>query len=97
MIRRTIAVLVGVASTAPVGMLFAQERIGVRSAVLFESYSFDAGLPFRKVSELTIPIRPSRQRVNVVLHGGHIRRDTNDGGILVARYRQGWAQPAPYD
>ncbi len=56
MIRRTIAVLVVVASTASVGMLFAQERIGVRSAVLFESYSFDAGLPFTKVSELTIPI-----------------------------------------
>lgn len=56
MIRRTIAVLVVVASTAPAGMLFAQERIGVRSAVLFESYSFDAGLPFTKVSQLTIPI-----------------------------------------
>ena len=56
MIRRTIAVLVVVVSTAPVGMLFAQEIIGVRSAVLFESYSFDDGLVVRKISELVIPI-----------------------------------------
>ncbi len=56
MMRRTIAVLVAIASTTPVGMLFAQERIGVRSAVLFESYSFDDGLALSKISELTIPI-----------------------------------------
>ena len=34
----------------------AQIPIGFRTAVLVESYTFDAGLPFRRLTEVTVPI-----------------------------------------
>ena len=45
----------GVLGVAPTTAM-AQVALEVRSAALFESYKFDAGLPFSKVSEFTVPV-----------------------------------------
>jgi hypothetical protein len=34
----------------------AGQQVNVRAAAIFESYTFDAGLPFSKVSEFTVPV-----------------------------------------
>ncbi len=36
--------------------LAAQQRIDARTAVFFESYSFNTGLVFDRITEITIPI-----------------------------------------
>lgn len=50
---RRAAVVLALCAAVPAG---AQTFGPARSAVLFESYSFDAGLIFDKVSELTVPV-----------------------------------------
>lgn len=52
--RKVLGVFValGVAPAA----LMAQAAVDVRTSALFESYKFEAGLPFSKVSEFTVPV-----------------------------------------
>ena len=48
-------VAVGVLTAIPV-VLSAQQQMEVRASTLFESYSFDDGLAFKKVAEFTVPV-----------------------------------------
>jgi hypothetical protein len=53
--RRLVAF--GVLCAALVGPVpMAGQQVNVRAAAIFESYTFDAGLPFSKVSEFTVPV-----------------------------------------
>ncbi len=52
----------------------AQGNLDVRVSTLFESYSFDAGLPFKKISEFTVPVSITYQLGrfgNVTLSSGY--------------------------
>jgi hypothetical protein len=56
MITRRLVVL-GVLCAALAGSVpVAGQQVIVRTATLFESYTFDAGLPFTSVSEFTVPV-----------------------------------------
>ena len=66
-------VAIGVLTAAPVA-LTGQQQMEVRTSALFESYSFDAGLPFEKISEFTIPVTITYQLGklgNVALSSGY--------------------------
>lgn len=54
--RRLLAVGVLTAASATPTVLAAQQGLEVRTSTLFESYSFDAGLAFNKISEFTVPV-----------------------------------------
>lgn len=54
MSARSVFVVAAALSAVP-GALAAQQMT-VRTSALFESYSFEAGLPFRRVSEFTLPV-----------------------------------------
>lgn len=53
---RTRLWLFGVVAACTPGMLAAQALTVARTGVSFESYSFGTGLPFRRISEFTIPV-----------------------------------------
>ncbi len=55
MTRRSV-LLVTLASVLVPGALDAQRDITVRSSVVFESYTFDQGLVFDRVSEISVPV-----------------------------------------
>ena len=56
----------------------AQQEVDVRVSSLFESYTFDVGLPFRKVTEFTVPVIITYQLGrfgNVALSSGYATVD----------------------
>ncbi len=56
----------------------AQGNLDVRVSTLFESYSFDTGLPFRKVTEFTVPVSITYQLGrfgNIALSSGYATVD----------------------
>lgn len=55
MIRRIFVPALCALAVSP-GVVSAQSGLNVRTAVLYESYTFDAGLLFNKVTEMTVPI-----------------------------------------
>ena len=57
-------VTVGAWSIVPVSLV-AQSALDVRTSILFESYSFDPGLAFNKVTQFTVPV-PSFWRLSAV-------------------------------
>jgi hypothetical protein len=70
-------VALGALLAAP-GALTAQEKLNVRASSHFESYTFDAGLPFEKVSEFTVPVSITYQLgrfSNVTLSSGYTSID----------------------
>ena len=52
--RKLLSVFVALGVTPAV--LMAQTAVDVRTSALYESYKFEAGLPFSKVSQFTIPV-----------------------------------------
>lgn len=65
----------------------AQIPIGFRSAVLVESYSFDPGLPFKRLTEVTIPVGidiPVSDRGNLSISTGYVTVDLNSSSATLA-------------
>lgn len=57
--------------------------IETRSAVFYESYSFNAGLPYKSIWQLTVPVgvRVPVGRFDVALSGGFVRTDLTSADL----------------